>query len=70
MIEKGKNILPIFIGFLIFNFIFADPPNWDADGDGVTIIQQGSSWVFDPGDQNTIDDDGNGYIDDFIGWDV
>ena len=35
MIEKSKNILPIFIGFLIFNFIFADPPNWDSDGDGV-----------------------------------
>jgi hypothetical protein len=41
----------------------------DADGDGVTIIQQGNSWVFDPGDQNYIDDDGNGYIDDFVGWD-
>ena len=41
----------------------------DADGDGVTIIQQGGSWIFDPGDQNAIDDDGNGYIDDFIGWD-
>ena len=41
----------------------------DADGDGVTIIQQGGTWIFDPGDQNAIDDDGNGYIDDFIGWD-
>jgi subtilisin family serine protease len=41
----------------------------DADGDGVTIIQQGNTWIFDPGDQNYIDDDGNGFIDDFIGWD-
>ena len=42
----------------------------DADGDGVTIIQQGGNWIFDPGDENAIDDDGNGYIDDFIGWDA
>jgi len=42
----------------------------DANGNGVTVIQQGNSWVFDPGDENNIDDDGNGYIDDFIGWDV
>jgi len=41
----------------------------DADGDGVTMVQVGNTWVFDPGDQNYIDDDGNGYIDDFIGWD-
>ena len=41
----------------------------DADGDGVTIVQVGNTWVFDPDDQNYIDDDGNGYIDDFIGWD-
>ena len=41
----------------------------DADGDGQTIIQSGGSWIFDPGDVNLIDDDGNGYIDDFIGWD-
>ena len=41
----------------------------DADGDGQTIIQSGGSWIFDPDDINLIDDDGNGYIDDFIGWD-
>jgi len=44
-------------------------PGEDADGDGVTIVQQGNTWVFDPDDINDIDDDGNGYIDDFIGWD-
>ena len=41
----------------------------DADGDGVVIVQNGGSWEFDPGDENGIDDDGDGYIDNFIGWD-
>lgn len=43
----------------------------DADGDGRVLeydaVQQ--KWVFDPGDENGIDDDGNGYADDFVGWD-
>ena len=42
----------------------------DANGNGVTVIQQGNSWILDPGDENGIDDDGNGFIDDLIGWDV
>ncbi len=42
----------------------------DINGNGQTVIQQGNSWIFDPGDQNGIDDDNNGFIDDFIGWDV
>ncbi|HSW54045.1 MAG TPA: S8 family serine peptidase [Ignavibacteriaceae bacterium] len=41
----------------------------DANNNGKVIIWNGSAWVFDPGDINGIDDDGNGYIDDFIGWD-
>jgi len=40
----------------------------DADGDGKVIEESGDSWVFDPGDINGIDDDGNGYPDDFVGW--
>jgi subtilisin family serine protease len=40
----------------------------DANGNGKTIVPNGSSWSFDPGDINGIDDDGNGKIDDFIGW--
>lgn len=40
----------------------------DTDGDGVLVFQNGY-WVFDPDDENGIDDDGNGYIDDFVGWD-
>lgn len=41
----------------------------DFDQDGSTLFYNGSAWVFDPGDVNGIDDDENGYIDDFIGWD-
>ncbi len=41
----------------------------DADGDGTVLEWNGSTWIFDPGDENGIDDDGNGYIDDFVGWD-
>jgi subtilisin family serine protease len=41
----------------------------DANNNGATIIWNGSSWVFDPGDINNVDDDGNGYVDDFNGWD-
>ncbi|MCK6622344.1 MAG: S8 family serine peptidase, partial [Calditrichia bacterium] len=40
----------------------------DANGNGKTVIFNGSSWVFDPGDVNGVDDDGNGKVDDFIGW--
>ncbi len=42
----------------------------DADGDGVVIIQSGGNWIFDPGDVNGVDDDGDNYVDNFIGWDV
>ncbi len=42
----------------------------DADGDGHTFEWNGSSWVFDPDDINNIDDDGNGFIDDLIGWNI
>ncbi|MFK7981409.1 MAG: S8 family serine peptidase, partial [Saprospiraceae bacterium] len=41
----------------------------DADGDGQVLEWNGIEWVLDPGDENNIDDDGNGYVDDFIGWD-
>ena len=30
-----KCYIPTLFILLIFSFIFADPPNWDADGDGV-----------------------------------
>ena len=43
-------------------------PGEDLDGDG-TIVFSGSEWIFDPDDVNDIDDDGNGFVDDFIGWD-
>ena len=41
----------------------------DFDGDGHTIEWDNGSWVLDPGDLNGIDEDGNGYVDDLIGWD-
>jgi hypothetical protein len=41
----------------------------DADGDGHTLEWNGSNWVLDPGDINGIDDDGNDYIDDLVGYD-
>jgi hypothetical protein len=42
----------------------------DANHNGMTIIWgSGTTSVFDPGDLNGIDDDGNGKIDDLIGWD-
>ena len=41
----------------------------DADGDGTVLVQNGNSWAFDEGDINGIDDDGDGYVDNFIGWD-
>jgi subtilisin family serine protease len=40
----------------------------DANGNGRTIQWNGSVWVFDPGDLNGIDDDGNGLVDDLVGW--
>ena len=40
----------------------------DYDNDGHTIEWTGSAWIFDPGDINGVDDDNNGFIDDFIGW--
>jgi serine protease len=40
----------------------------DADGDGHTMEFNGLQWVLDPGDLNGVDDDGNGFVDDLIGW--
>ena len=45
-------------------------PGEDANNNGITVIwASGTGSVFDPGDINGIDDDGNGKIDDLIGWD-
>jgi len=41
----------------------------DADGDGKVLEYSYGEWIFDPGDDNGVDDDGNGYVDDFVGWD-
>ena len=42
----------------------------DFDNDGKTMEFIGGEWVFDPDDINNFDDDGNGFTDDFIGWDI
>ncbi|NOS86243.1 MAG: S8 family serine peptidase [Ignavibacteria bacterium] len=42
----------------------------DANNNGVTIIwATGTGSVVDPGDVNGVDNDGNGKVDDLIGWD-
>lgn len=41
----------------------------DADGDGSVLIPLGNERYFDPEDVNGVDDDGNGLVDDFVGWD-
>ncbi len=42
----------------------------DADGDGSVLELSGNTWIFDPDDVNGLDDDEDGYEDNFIGWDV
>gem|GEM_PF-5861070 len=42
----------------------------DADEDGHTMEFVNGQWVLDPGDLNDDDDDGNGYADDLIGYNV
>lgn len=39
------------------------------NGRTINIVPGGTSSVFDPGDVNGVDDDGNGKIDDLVGWD-
>ena len=41
----------------------------DANANGVTLLYENGSWIYDPGDINGQDEDGNGYVDDLIGWD-
>lgn len=41
----------------------------DADGDGTVLVKINGCWRFDPDDRDGIDNDGNGYVDDFVGWD-
>lgn len=42
----------------------------DANNNGMTVIWgSGTTSQFDPGDINGVDNDGNGKIDDLIGWD-
>ncbi len=40
----------------------------DADGDYLTLYADEGGWHFDYDDINGIDDDNNGFVDDFCGW--
>ncbi len=42
----------------------------DLDGDGVVLEFIDGNWVFDPDDINDIDDDDDGYIDNFVGYNI
>lgn len=42
----------------------------DYDGDGATIEYVSGSWQLDSGDLNGVDDDGDSYVDNLIGWDI
>ena len=42
----------------------------DLDGDGVVLELIDGNWVFDPDDINGLDDDDDGYIDNFVGYDI
>jgi len=42
----------------------------DIDGDGDVLNYVDGEWIFDPDDINGIDDDADGYVDNFIGYDV
>ena len=35
----------------------------------MTLLYEDGSWIYDPEDINGQDEDGNGYVDDLIGWD-
>ncbi|MBI88518.1 MAG: hypothetical protein CMG60_00400 [Candidatus Marinimicrobia bacterium] len=41
----------------------------DVDGDGVVLEFINNEWVFDPDDVNEIDDDDDGWVDNFVGYD-
>ena len=41
----------------------------DLDGDGVVLELINGEWTFDPDDINGVDDDIDGYVDNFIGFD-
>ena len=73
--NKGKGVL---VGNVDLGFWWKHPDlvkgiyqnlGEDANGNGMTIIWgSGTASIFDPGDINGVDDDGNGKIDDLIGW--
>ncbi|MDD2227937.1 MAG: S8 family serine peptidase [Candidatus Cloacimonetes bacterium] len=75
--ELGVNpvILAITDTGVKWNHVDLAPNIWnnlgeDANSNGYTLYHNGTAWVMDAGDINGIDDDGNGKIDDLIGWNL
>jgi len=74
-IEKGEEIIIATTEYIQWDHEDLVNNIWqnlgeDIDGDGAVLewsVDLGK-YTFDSGDINGIDDDGNGYIDDFIGW--
>lgn len=72
---SGEIVVGIVDGGLMWNHPDLFDNIWrnlgeDADGDGVILEFVEGEWVFDSGDVNGIDDDNDGYIDNFVGYDV
>jgi serine protease len=77
-IHKGEDGPPVIIGVVDDAIDWRHPDLvqnvWqnlgeDANHNGKVLVEINGKMEFDPGDINNLDDDGNGYIDDFIGWD-
>ena len=76
-VHKGENGAEVVVGISDSGVAWRHPDlveniyqnlGEDADGDGHVIEQSGGTWIFDPDDVNGIDNDGNGFVDDFVGW--
>ena len=72
---SGEIVVGIVDGGLMWNHPDLFDNVWrnlgeDADGDGMVLELIDNEWVFDSGDINGLDDDNDGYIDNFVGYDV
>jgi serine protease len=77
-IHKGEDGPPVVIGVVDDAIDWRHPDLvqnvWqnlgeDANHNGEVLVEINGKVEFDPGDINHLDDDGNGYVDDFVGWD-
>ena len=77
-IHKGEDGPPVVIGIVDDAIDWRHPDLvqnvWqnlgeDANHNGTVLAEINGQTEFDPGDINNLDDDGNGFVDDFVGWD-